>query len=434
MVACPRCGGTSQRLLSPGFVECTSDVLQGVAPVPGGERPIYATCGNQFWISAPAAGAPSCSCGQFAIGHCVVCGAARCGRHGVSQGDRFLCPSHLQEEAANAQAEAGAALAAAGAPLRDWLLAIRAPEERFLTACLHFGSESVKRGASDFNPTRIEWTAADLLGDAFPELDRSATTRFFTPFFGTVLSESGLPIGPERLLGWVRARGTSPFASASSLTLHDCRAMARSLDLEPPQAHLLANWNAAAGRIYKLHKGSITGSPIAETLRSHPMPPPRAAETTKVALEQAPAAATQLTTDQRIEAALRELKRRGIAPTPRSVPGRYHLSLVAKGFGRVGEDVKVAVEPAYPVGSCTWSQPGPRGTDRYENLPTGITPSRRIVPMTHATSGDDVEMLYARWKRGADNSSGLSAGVTLYEESIAAALERLAGIGEHAGR
>jgi hypothetical protein len=81
--------------------------------------------------------------------------------------------------------------------------------------------------------------------------------------------------------------------------------------------------------------------------------------------------------------------------------------------------VKVDVEPAYPVGTCTWSQPGPRGTDRQETLAIGITPSRRVVPMTHATAGDDVEMLYARWTR---------AGATLDQASIAIALERLAGI------
>jgi hypothetical protein len=43
--------------------------------------------------------------------------------------------------------------------------------------------------------------------------------------------------------------------------------------------------------------------------------------------------------------------------------------------------------------------------------------------MTRATTGDNVETPYARWKRGTDNSASLSQGTTLYLESIAAALE-----------
>jgi hypothetical protein len=130
-----------------------------------------------------------------------------------------------------------------------------------------------------------------------------------------------------------------------------------------------------------------------------------------------------LTAEQRIEAAMRELKRLGVKPTRRSVPGRYHLSASAKLFGRVGEDQNVEVEPAWPVGACTWSQPGMRGSDRYETLPTGLTPSRRVVPMTRATEGDAVESAYTRSKRGTE--PGSFGGITLFPETIAEALEAL---------
>lgn len=129
--------------------------------------------------------------------------------------------------------------------------------------------------------------------------------------------------------------------------------------------------------------------------------------------------------EQRIEKALAELTAQGIPATPRQVPGRYRLGLLARFFGRVGTDVLVDVESAYPIGVCTWSQPGPHGTDRYEELLTGITASRRIVPMTEATAGDAVEPLYARWRQGPDNSAGLAAGSRLGPEKVALALERL---------
>jgi hypothetical protein len=45
--------------------------------------------------------------------------------------------------------------------------------------------------------------------------------------------------------------------------------------------------------------------------------------------------------------------------------------------------------------------------------------------MTRATAGDNVEMLYARWTRSVDTSSGRSTGRTLYPTDIAQALEQL---------
>lgn len=480
---CSRCGGTDRCLLSPGYFECTAQVLQGVVPQLGlGERPIYGVCGHRYREGPPAdVGAPGCPCGLFAIGYCVVCGVPRCGEHGVTAGSRFLCPSHLQKEKADRKAKAVAELASAAGAIRDWLASFPEPEERLLVACLHFGDERKKTGFHDYNPPQVIWTATEILQDAFPELDGNTVWRFFS---GGTKEHDPTPGPQERLARWFRDRmlasGQQPDSHytyrherntwwsgarrevtgrtvpgwrlhgafilsepdeqhvlTQSLTVWDYRHMARLLDLEPPPPAFLSEWRTAAHRIYDLHDGPPTVGLISNALRETTLPPASSISEdsqTEGAAPVAPSDAVpppsrrdppKLTAEQRIEVALRELKSLRIPPSRRLVPGRYYLFPAAKFLGQVGEDLNVEVEPAWAVGSCTWSQPGPHGTDRYEELLTGVTPSGRIVPMTRATTGDNVEMLYARWKRGTDNSSGLSQGTTLYPESIATALERI---------
>jgi hypothetical protein len=82
----------------------------------------------------------------------------------------------------------------------------------------------------------------------------------------------------------------------------------------------------------------------------------------------------------------------------RNVPGRYHLSRSAKLFGRVGDVLPVSVEAAWPIGAFTWMKVGAHGTEHFEELPTGYTPTERIVPLDHGIEGDDaVERLFRRW-------------------------------------
>jgi hypothetical protein len=120
----------------------------------------------------------------------------------------------------------------------------------------------------------------------------------------------------------------------------------------------------------------------------------RAAET---APTRARAAHAEDLEDRRVAAlaALKELGNPGLRP--RRVPGRYHLSLVARVLGRVGEDRPVDVEPAWPIGRLTWKRPWQHGQEDVQTLDSGYTPSERIVPMEHATEGDRVERLYSRW-------------------------------------
>ncbi len=103
--ACPKCGGTNVRLITPGYVECFTDVQMGWNEAPpavtgaGFQRtPVFARCGHRFQV---AAGATECcgvdSCGRDSIGRCQgSCGRRLCGRHGTASGS-LLCASCLAE-------------------------------------------------------------------------------------------------------------------------------------------------------------------------------------------------------------------------------------------------------------------------------------------------------------------------------------------------
>jgi hypothetical protein len=109
-------------------------------------------------------------------------------------------------------------------------------------------------------------------------------------------------------------------------------------------------------------------------------------------------AAAEADLERRYEATIIALKAAGNPGLQqRRVPGRYYLSPVARFFGRVGKEGLVDVEAAWPIGTVTWIKPAaPHGCFFTEDLPTGYTPSRRIVPMDYATTGDDVEAPYQR--------------------------------------
>ncbi len=99
--ACPRCGGVANRLLAPGFYECTSSVLTDVVPpnqyANPSAIPLTRTCGHHFQVGTGQPAAAQCSCGMFAVGTCHQCGEPRCGQHGsLAGGVKFLCNSHIQ--------------------------------------------------------------------------------------------------------------------------------------------------------------------------------------------------------------------------------------------------------------------------------------------------------------------------------------------------
>lgn len=121
---CPDCGGRDLRYITPNYIECRSlkDIsvpvgLFGNAMHIGGSR----VCGYCFQIDPGSAlmtdavrdsGWVQCSCGRYAIGRCMDCNRALCGKHG-SSGDSFLCADCFNERAepgyrARAAAEAAA--------------------------------------------------------------------------------------------------------------------------------------------------------------------------------------------------------------------------------------------------------------------------------------------------------------------------------------
>jgi hypothetical protein len=316
MAGCPHCAGTSRRPITPGYFECTSSVLQGMVPQPGvGERPVYGVCGHRYRQgSGSPPDAPVCPCGQFAIGSCAECGTPRCGDHGLLSGSRFRCRSHLAAEETLRRKRATASMQAAATAVSDWLASFLAPEERLLAACLHLGREREKRGPGDRTPSQIVWSAPEVLQDAFEELDRQKVQTFFRVFGGTEDSISP-PVSSPHLIEWFRERaraaGCQPShrlgygrmqvsrwsgrekkvlapptpgwklntafvvagadhqqALTADLSVSDCREMGRILQLPAPPLDLLNAWSAAAGRIYELQEGPVSGSPVLDALKS----------------------------------------------------------------------------------------------------------------------------------------------------------------------
>lgn len=91
-VICPICGGAKHREISPGYLECTSEVLDPVpAEVSGSAHaaPAYRRCGHCFQVGAADA-TPLCACGRYSIGRCQDCSQPLCGLHGSGR-DVFLC-------------------------------------------------------------------------------------------------------------------------------------------------------------------------------------------------------------------------------------------------------------------------------------------------------------------------------------------------------
>jgi hypothetical protein len=99
-VRCPQCDGSQVRELTPGFFECTSQVLVGVVPpaMSGQPQPIpdYRACRHQFQVGGAAA-TPRCACGRYSIGVCGGCSEPLCGIHGAGA-EAFLCAECSRRE------------------------------------------------------------------------------------------------------------------------------------------------------------------------------------------------------------------------------------------------------------------------------------------------------------------------------------------------
>lgn len=98
-MACPHCGGTERRAISPGFWECTS-LLYGQIPTglhPSGQfgpafQPVAQPCGRRYQEGAPGGAGTLCqTCTIFAIGICADCRSPQCGNCGLHYQGAFLC-------------------------------------------------------------------------------------------------------------------------------------------------------------------------------------------------------------------------------------------------------------------------------------------------------------------------------------------------------
>ena len=124
-MACPHCGGTDRRAISPGFWECTSmlygEIRTGLHPS-GKFGPAFQTvahpCGRRYQEGAPGGTGTLCqTCTVFAIGICADCGKPQCGNCGRHYQGAFLCAECRQARAA-AERAAAAELAAKAAQMK----------------------------------------------------------------------------------------------------------------------------------------------------------------------------------------------------------------------------------------------------------------------------------------------------------------------------
>lgn len=171
---CPRCGGTVNRLLAPGFFECTSTVVDDLVP-PGAHGnpsavPITRVCGHHFQVNTGQAPVTQCTCGTFAIGTCRACGQARCGVHGsLDGGSNFVCNEHISE--------------------RERRLAVKA-----------FNEAAAKKHRLDENAAEIEARRQQMLSDGHDDLPEFPTRGGAT---AAQLSEGLQEHAPDRSRSFV---------------------------------------------------------------------------------------------------------------------------------------------------------------------------------------------------------------------------------------
>ena len=110
-MSCPRCGGSSNVPVAPGYVECRGVVeVDRPAPVPGGRYLYEEPCRTRY-ATANALGPVQhfCSCGMAAISRCTRCASYACydcaGTFNTPVGAVTLCGPCSREEEARRKAK-----------------------------------------------------------------------------------------------------------------------------------------------------------------------------------------------------------------------------------------------------------------------------------------------------------------------------------------
>jgi hypothetical protein len=111
-VTCPKCRGTREREIGPGYFECITfvdDTQVFRVPAPPGHpyegfgwQDVTSTsmklCGHRYHVAVVGTGSmPVCACGLFAIGTCTECGTPVCRQpscSAVNPANRLVCIAH----------------------------------------------------------------------------------------------------------------------------------------------------------------------------------------------------------------------------------------------------------------------------------------------------------------------------------------------------
>lgn len=108
-MACPRCGGTDQVMVSPGVAQCTTPISSPTGAHPSGAMGSpqqLAPCGYRYQIPNPAGSIAHCQCGMQSVARCTVCECDLCLDHTHRVDQRVMCAEHATaiQEAASAAA------------------------------------------------------------------------------------------------------------------------------------------------------------------------------------------------------------------------------------------------------------------------------------------------------------------------------------------
>ncbi|HEX7135987.1 MAG TPA: hypothetical protein VF228_25635 [Iamia sp.] len=158
--ACPVCTGDDRVEIAPGYYECTSTVY-GTAPGPGYGAPptgqfgpqlvtTSGVCGHRYQegtsMSSSPLGCTAPGCGYFAVGRCAQCGDPVCGQHLGNHEGTSLCPTHLTEARATAQARAREERASVAAARAEQHRREQAEAEADLAGLLRSATAAGRRG------------------------------------------------------------------------------------------------------------------------------------------------------------------------------------------------------------------------------------------------------------------------------------------------
>jgi hypothetical protein len=194
-MGCPRCRGSSRRMLAPGYYECTSITERpGYMPGPGGTwipGPERVACGHRYQ-EGTGTSLGQCDCGVFAVATCQQCGKPLCGEHMREWHGRIYCHADRQEvAAAEARTKAIDKCTAFCRELQDYGQRVSDPLLRKAVAKASFSATQGRRG----RPTGVVAEGGiDADGwDLFRDAKEYAEVR-------TMLSAvlSALGFGPER--------------------------------------------------------------------------------------------------------------------------------------------------------------------------------------------------------------------------------------------